>query len=68
LAQSHREAQAYEGTGRIIFGFTADLSQFGAFFNSNKQPRHWFDGWKGAEAKPLDTVPAERRRSLRCEW
>jgi hypothetical protein len=24
-----------EGTGRIIFGFTSDLSQFGAFFNTH---------------------------------
>lgn len=57
-----------DGTGRIIFGFVSDLSKFGAFFNTLKNPNHWFDGWRGIEKSKLSEASAEQQRSLRCDW
>ncbi|HYE74976.1 MAG TPA: MBL fold metallo-hydrolase, partial [Blastocatellia bacterium] len=57
-----------DGTGRIIFGFISDLSRFGAFYNTQKNPGHWFDGWKAVEKSKISAASAEQQRSLRCDW
>lgn len=57
-----------EGTGRIIFGFSEDLTQFRAMFNSTKTPAQWWDGWKGALASTVNTLPEDRKKSLICDW
>ena len=57
-----------DGSGKIIFGFNPDLTQFIAIYNRGDDSSHWYNEWKGVSKNKVLELPENSRKYLHCEF